>query len=137
VDGGRWTAGDVVHTVDVRGVEIEPRARNVLALHLHDRAARTLQAVLDDDAVADVDGSRGQVVVVVARVLLVRPALEPDVEVHLAVELDERPLVGVVAREIDPEGALTADGGGEVRELLAGELGVGRNAFGDPASGRG
>ena len=136
MDRCRWTAGDVVHPVDVCGVEIESRAGNVLALHLHDRAARTLEAVLDDDSVADVDGSRGEVVVVVARVLLVRPALEPDVEVHLAVELDERPLVGVVAREIDPEGALTADGGGEVREFLAGELGVGRNAFGDPASGR-
>src|ERR1700730_1966053 len=57
--------------------------------------------------------------VVVAGVLRVVPADEPDVETRVAVELGEVPLVRVVPNEVLPDTRRIADGAGKRRRFVA------------------
>ena len=101
----------------MRGVEVEDGARRSLAARLAERVTVEMEPVLSQHAVADGDGARGDVVVVVAGVLLVEPADQPNVDMGVAVELGEVALVGVVADEVFPETPLAAEAGGDLDEL--------------------
>ena len=100
----------MANPVDVRGREVEALARPVLDRPLADPAVRpALQGVFAEQSVADVDGSGRLIVVVVARVLRVVPADQPDVDARITVELREVPLVRAVVDMGLPELATLAD----------------------------
>ena len=97
-----------------------------------DRTVLEEQAILAKLAVGDVDGTARRIVVVEARVLLVVPADEPDVEVHVAVELCVDSLVGIVPDEVPPELRLAAELDRELGEARLRKILVCGNPFGDP-----
>ena len=70
--------------------------------------------------------------VVEARVLVLEPGDEPDVEMDVAVELDVHALLGIEADELVPERALLADRHGELDELVRLEVAIGRDLLRDP-----
>ena len=86
----RRTTG-VADAVDVGGVELEGLARVALAARVVEPARSEVEPILDERALADVHRARGNVVVVVARLLVVEPADQPHVEVRVAMELDVDP----------------------------------------------
>jgi hypothetical protein len=119
--------------VDVRGVEVEAAARPVLGRPLtHPVVLLDAKPVLEEDAFADTHGVGGGVVVVVARVLAVDPADEPDVEVRVAVELLVEARLAVVADVGLPEMLRCSELGGQVGHLRTREVGVGRDPLTKP-----
>lgn len=86
----------MTEAMHVRRVEVEGGAFPMGRGRLAQRRAAELEAVLDELAFDDLNGAGGPVMVVEPRVLLVRPADQPDVELGVAVELRVVPLVRVV-----------------------------------------
>src|SRR5262249_43404005 len=85
---GRGVWAWMTDAVDVRGIEVETATRPVLRRPLaHPTVLLDPEPVLEEDSVAHAHRSRRAVVVVVAGVLAVDPADEPDVEVGVAIEL--------------------------------------------------
>ena len=91
-----------------------------------------LEVVLPERALADADGSARPVVVVVAGVLSMGPADQPDVDARVAVQLVVDALVRVVALEWAPEPLFLPEGDGELAEFGAVEVVVGGEPFTDP-----
>ena len=71
--------------------------------------------------------------VVVARVLRVEPADQPDVEVRVAIELDEVARARIVADEALPEARLTREVDDQLRERRPVEVHVLRHPLVNPA----
>ena len=67
--------------------------------------------------------------VVVARLLVVHPADQPDVDVRVAVELRVVALAGVVGDEVAPDVGRPSDQGREVGELGPLEVAPGRDVL--------
>src|SRR5713101_271324 len=65
VDRGRRRPARVPEAVNVRGVEVESLAGGALAARVGEAVLPVMEAVLDEDALADVDAARGEVVIVV------------------------------------------------------------------------
>src|SRR6202011_4915587 len=127
MDRGRGRPAGMPNAVNVRGREVEALSCRVLARVLPDPAVGVAEErVLAEHACADVDRARRLVVIVVARVLGLVPADQPNVDARVPVELDEVALVRVVAHERLPEFRPSAD--------LPGEGGH-RSAIQGPAAG--
>ena len=78
----------MAHAVDVGRVEVEPATRFVHRRVLaHPAVLLDPEPVLVQDPVRNTDRAGRAVVVVVAGVLPVDPADEPDVDVRIAIEL--------------------------------------------------
>src|SRR6266566_5537235 len=120
VDRDSWLAAGMPDAVDVRRGEVEAAARPVLARPLpHPAVVVSVEGVLAEHPGTDVDGARGLVVVVIAGVLRVVPADQPDVDARIAVELCEVALVRVVPDERLPDVLCRSDRPGERSSFLA------------------
>ena len=125
----------VANAVDVRRVEVEYGAGRVLPRQLANPASGVpLEVVLVEHALAHVHRARRDVVIVVARVLRVEPADQPEVEVGIAVQLDEVAGTRVVPDEALPEPRLRGELRDEVDQRGPVEIAVLRNPAVDPAS---
>ena len=113
------------HAVDVGRVEVELPAGVVPVRLLADPAVLvTTEVVLEDRALADVHRTLRAIVVVVARVLGLRPADQPDVDVRIAVHLHVVPIDHVVADVVFPERALGSDRRRQLEQLRPREVAI-------------
>src|SRR4051794_17480287 len=104
VDRRRRLVPLVAHAVDVGRIEVERLPGLVLLRLLPDPAVRVaLEEILPQDSFADENRAGGAIVVVVSRVLPVRPADEPHVDVRVAIQLLVVPFVNVVANVLAPQ----------------------------------
>ncbi len=129
---GRLAVG-VAHTVDVRRVEVERPSRLVPVRALADPPVLVaVEVILEDRALANDDRSLRTVVVVVAGVLLCRPADQPDVDVRVAIQLHVVTLVGGEAHVVAPEALLAPHLGREREQRGTVEVGVCHETTGEP-----
>lgn len=120
--------------VDVRGVEVEHRPGRVLpGLLTNPAVGIPSEVILVERPLANVDRARGEVVIVVARVLRVEPADEVEIEVRIPVELDEVTGVRVVTGEALPEARLPSELDREARERRPIEVDVIQHALVNPS----
>ncbi len=112
----------------------EGAARVVDVRPLADPAVRVpAEVVLVEAALDDVDRTRGDVVVVVPRVLRVEPADEPEIEMRVAVQLEEVARVsGRAGRGAPRSEARRRAPSTRLRERLQVEIGVLRHARVNP-----
>lgn len=116
-DGG--IGAGVADAVDVRGGEVEARAR---AKHAGARGPFDRKALLADGSADDGHGAGGDVVVVEAGVVLVHPADQPGCDVLVAEQLLVDALRGVVLDQMDPQLGPIGQLADERLELWAGEI---------------
>src|SRR5581483_9195870 len=136
VDRGHGRAARVAHPVDVGGVEDERLAGAALAARVAEPLGGDREAILDERPLAHVHAAGGQVVVVVAGLLVVEPAEEPHIEMLVAVELRVVALARIVAHVAPPQARLVADARRELGELGLLEVAVGREVLPDPLADR-
>src|SRR3954470_3074744 len=122
----------MAHAVDVRAVEHEAVTGRALTARVPEPVPREDEAVFGQRPLADIDAAGGEIVVVVAGLLIVEPADEPHVDMRVAVELRVVPLAGIVPDLVAPEARLAAHGRRERGQLLLVEVAVRRNERADP-----
>ena len=101
---------------------------------VHPAVGPSLEVILVERPVAHVHRARGDIVVVVARVLRVEPADQPEVEMGVSIELNEMTRRRVVADEALPEARLAREVDHELRQCRAIEVRVLGDPLVDPAS---
>ncbi len=131
MDRRRRHVGLVPHAVNVRGVEVERATRLVVLRPLANPAILVaVEVILAEHAAADVDAPRRAIVIVIAGVLAVHPADQPDVDVRVAIELLVLPLLRIVTLELLPEALVLPDLARERVELRSTEVNTGSETIG-------
>src|SRR5437764_541851 len=135
MDRGRRRAAGMPHPVDRRAVEVEAvTGRTLPGAHLDPPLVVAIEVVLAQASLAHEDRPGRKIVVVVAGVLRVEPADQPDVDVRVAVELCEVPRLRIVTNVLGPEARLAAERGREGVELLPGQVLARSDARMDPVA---